>query len=217
MNRTRAWDPAFHWTSPLFESVAPFAARFEGFDSFPAVDRWNDLLRDRVPVRFELQRTPRKRDTLDPRMLYDARIALDGVVPSRAGSWHDFLNALVWAAFPRSKRALHTRQHRAIVARIEPGATRLPPARTRELDALALLDEGGVLRDGVRTRVFGHAVLEGLVHGAPIGAACAATLPCTDDFDATLAQRLQDPHDFLDPISLDRVRPIDGHWVVLEN
>jgi hypothetical protein len=78
-------------------------------------------------------------------MLYDGRIAIGRRVPTRANCWHDFLNALVWGTFPRSKQALHSRQHRAIAARIEPGARVLPPTRTRELDALALLDEGGVI------------------------------------------------------------------------
>ena len=40
---------------------------------------------------------------------YDARIALERVVPTRARSWHDLLNALVWATFPRAKLALHAR------------------------------------------------------------------------------------------------------------
>jgi len=124
-------------------------------------------------------------------MLYDARIVLDAEVPTRGGCWHDLMNALVWGTFPRSKLALHTRQHRAIEARVAPGARTLPATRSRELDALALFDEGGVallapdptrLRsapargrrpisgpelasDDVDAVVFGHAIYESLVLG----------------------------------------------------
>jgi len=62
-------------------------------------------------------------------------------VPTRPGSWHDLMNALVWATFPRAKRALHERQHRLVV----PAAPAESARRPRELDALALLDEGGVV------------------------------------------------------------------------
>ncbi len=155
-------------------------------------------------VRFELA-PPRSRGRrrpagpVDVRALYDARIAIERVVPTRAGSWHDLMNALVWGAFPRAKSALHARQHRAIVERIEPGARSLPPVRTRELDALALLDEGGMvvlardsraLRDALRAEghasleahlasgvahavVFGHAIFESLA----VGLAPAVTPP----------------------------------------
>jgi hypothetical protein len=90
-------------------------------------------------------------------------------VPTRPRSWHDFLNALVWATFPRAKLALHTRQHEELSARMTPDARTLPSSRSRVHDALALLDEGGVvlLGDGRRRVgiVFGHALYEGLVLG----------------------------------------------------
>jgi hypothetical protein len=100
------------------------------------------------------------------------------------------MNALVWATFPRAKRALHERQHGLVV----PAAPGESARRPRELDALALLDEGGlvvVLAKGslpsesadiaARERaleeaiaageatafVFGHAIYEGLVLGRP--------------------------------------------------
>jgi hypothetical protein len=128
---------------------------------------------------------------VDPRRLYDARIALDREVPTRSACWHDLMNALVWGTFPRSKRALHLRQHQAIRDRLTPDARTLPPTRSRELDALALVDEGGVAliarnasqldsfpmrRDrtilgaelasgAVEAVVFGHAIYESLVLG----------------------------------------------------
>jgi hypothetical protein len=89
------------------------------------------------------------------------------------------MNALVWAAFPASKRALHHRQADLVVL-AAPGESLHRP---RELDTLALLDEGGVV---VASRtafdsevmlaaaieageaaplVFGHAIYEGIVLG----------------------------------------------------
>jgi hypothetical protein len=163
-------------------------------EDFPPVEALERVFEGNPPVRFALAPPrPRRRRAgpVDVGTLYDARIAVDRVVPTRARSWHDLMNAFVWGTFPRAKTALHARQHRAIAARIEPGARRLPAVRTRELDALALLDEGGVavlardpnaLREALRADarsslaihvasgvaqavVFGHAIYESLALG----------------------------------------------------
>jgi hypothetical protein len=73
------------------------------------------------------------------------------------------MNGLVWATFPRAKRALHARQHRALAARVAERTERLPQTRSREQDALALFDEGGLVvarhsANEESTCVFGHAV-----------------------------------------------------------
>src|ERR1019366_6553976 len=167
-----AFDPRFLLRSPLFWPSAGAARAVVGESAeFPPVESFGRVFArfahvahvahvdsaacgvggiDEPPVRFEQaaprpRRRGRRKEPIDPRVLYDARITLDRVVPSRAGSWHDLMNALVWGTFPRAQAALHARQHRAISERIEPGARTLPPSRTRELDALALLDEGGVV------------------------------------------------------------------------
>lgn len=88
-------------------------------------------------------RRARGRAPLDPRQLYDGRIALEREVPCLRSSYHDLLNVLAWAAFPRAKRALHARQFRALSAWLPPSSAQLPNRRTREQDALALFDEGG--------------------------------------------------------------------------
>lgn len=122
---------------------------------------------------------------------YEQAIA-DGCIPTRDHSWHDAFNLVVFAGFPAAKRALH--------ARVRAAQARRPAAgpRSREEDALALLDETALLVvgddatlarfDAARARgdlegmdaalgdrggafVFGHALLEHLVLGrAPIGA-----------------------------------------------
>jgi Protein of unknown function (DUF3025) len=162
--------PSFHRQHPLFWPIAPLVERLAGSD-WPDAGLLSELFVGEAPVRF-VRATPKprqKRLSLTER--YDARIALDGVVPTRTRSWHDLLNALVWVTFPRAKLALHTRQHRIIASRIGHDL-RLPEARTPEQDAIAMFDEGGVVvlshPSGRKTpAVFGHAIYEALVRGEP--------------------------------------------------
>jgi hypothetical protein len=163
------WNGRFYESDPRFWPITPAARRFADYPDWPAPE---DLT---APgIRFVAAPKPRRRR--GPRTEarppgYDARI-IGGEVPTRPQSWHDFLNALVWATFPLSKHAYHTRQAAALRASVEPGALTLPNARTRELDALALLDEGGVLvlqqsPTKFLDLAFGHALYEHLVVGGP--------------------------------------------------
>jgi hypothetical protein len=188
----------FYRKSPLFWPLAPHAEGFAGLSDWPTVEAYDDALAARAGVGFRAQpprpsRGRRRRAPMDPAALYDARIHLEGWVPTRPQSWHDFLNALVWAAFPRAKRALHARQHRAMAARLEGGVAALPNRRSREQDGLALLDEGGIvllaaagaaqaatealearavedvrallLADRAAAVLFGHALYESILEG----------------------------------------------------
>lgn len=162
-----AFDARFYERSARFWPIARAASVFADAPDWPEVSTYERAFDGLEAVRFETRPPRRRGDAFDRRELYDAVIVREGVVPTRPRMWHDFLNALVWATFPRAKRALHRRQHRAIEAWIPPDATRLPNARTRELDALALVDEGGLLVVSDRVSscemIFGHALYEGLV------------------------------------------------------
>ncbi|MEW6120762.1 MAG: DUF3025 domain-containing protein [Pseudomonadota bacterium] len=68
---------------------------------------------------------------------YETRILETGEVPTRADTWHDALNALVWLRFPRFKAALNAAHGLALAG--ETDAT-----RGRRRDALTVLDESGV-------------------------------------------------------------------------
>jgi len=68
---------------------------------------------------------------------YETHILQTGQVPTRADTWHDALNALVWLRFPRFKSALNAAHGIAIAG--ETGST-----RGRRRDALTVLDESGV-------------------------------------------------------------------------
>lgn len=195
MRRAAPFDPNFIARHPLLWPLARAAGALGRFDGFPPVEALANVFDPAMgepPVRFAHAAPRRRRGApLDPRALYDARIAIDREVPTRKQCWHDLLNALVWGTFPRSKYVLHVRQHQAISRRLTPGARTLPATRSRELDALALVDEGGVVllaRDASHARalrengdsasvsaelasgtveavIFGHAIYESLVLG----------------------------------------------------
>ena len=68
---------------------------------------------------------------------YETHILHTGQVPTRADTWHDVMNALVWLRFPRFKATLNAAHGEAIG--LETDTT-----RGRRRDALTMLDESGV-------------------------------------------------------------------------
>jgi hypothetical protein len=220
------FDARFHERHPLFWPIARAARAFAGERDWPAVETYARVFGEHgsAPARFEEAPAPprRRRGAVNRDALYDARIER-GVVPTRPRCWHDFLNALVWATFPRAKRALHARQHRVLQARIEPQARTLPAARSREHDALALVDEGGavVLEDGRASSLvlFGHAIYEGFVLGRPEATACGVRLRVGALPDAEAQVRMAEAallellaREDLEPERLLRV-PVSGRFV----
>jgi len=216
------WDARFARAHPAFAALAPVASRFEWYPRWPDLDAWNLRLADLsltsasgAPLRFVAQAPRRRGKAVAAVERYECRVHDRGEVPSRPRSWHDLFNMLCWATFPRAKAALNARQ-RAAVARLDlDGATRLPNARTREQDALALLDEGGcgilttrpldapVARGDVdaveaavrageaRVVVVGHAVYEHMVSSDAVVRALAVVLPVAAlpaTLDATVAR-----------------------------
>jgi hypothetical protein len=207
VRRAVPFDPAFFTRDARFWPLARAARALLPRDDFPPVDALGAVFVGEPPVRFVAAspRPRRRRRAIDPRALYDARIAVDRQVPTRERCWHDLMNALVWGTFPLAKNALHARQHRAIQDRLGADAHRLPATRTPELDALALLDEGGVVLftapsaadghgpcdcdcgcddDGVAgadralpSVIFGHAIYESLLFGVAPAVAAAIALP----------------------------------------
>jgi hypothetical protein len=193
-----AFDPLFFEKDALFWPIADAARKFSDFTSWPPVEAYGARVEHRAGVTFREQPPKprrRRRAPFTASDLYDGRIVDQGWVPTRPACWHDYLNMLVWAAFPEAKWQLHARQHRAYSARIQGAVSALPNARTREQDALALLDEGGVIvvcesdrmeamrsalagRDAESVRallalgaaravIFGHALYESLACGRP--------------------------------------------------
>lgn len=198
------WDPAFLLGHPLFKFWEPIARNFRQAQ-WPGPEQFTEELGrfsqqasiDLPPLCFRgSPKKPRrsKRQSIDLCSLYDGSIALSREIPCLKESYHDLFNALVFCAFPRSKRRLHHRQFRAQCAWLEAsgalsGGIQLPGKRSREQDALTIFDEGGTvillsrsgyqnwlgqreptllslgdLREGIPL-LFGHALLEHLYDG----------------------------------------------------
>jgi hypothetical protein len=183
----------------IVEALEPCASELRALDHFPSVEEIDRVVASRAGVHFEraapkgrrARALKKARQPIDIDTLYDGRIATASIVPTRPSSAHDLWNALVWSAFPRSKRAVHVRQHRLIANSLPRGAATLPPTRTREQDTIAMIDEGGVvllcdpgakllieaalegrakealldLKKTFTALVFGHAIYEELARG----------------------------------------------------
>lgn len=151
---TRGFRPRVYTESAWYAPIAALLAPFDEGAAFPSPEALTALYAARVaplalpPLRFVRAAKAKKprRGALPISLaeIYEGRIIERGEVPTRPDDWHDLFNALAFLRFPRAKRALHARQYAILRARIAPGATRLPNARTREQDALSLFDEGGI-------------------------------------------------------------------------
>jgi len=77
---------------------------------------------------------------------YEARIGHNGQVETRPDNWHDFFNALVWCAFPRSKQAINGRHLQVLAATPGDGSPHAQGGpRGDARDAMTHFDECGAL------------------------------------------------------------------------
>jgi hypothetical protein len=154
--QTRSFSFDVFGESPWYRSLHTLLARLRKHGDFPTPEELSALYRERVagsdaaPLMFvpappKAKKRRRGRTPISLSSLYEGRIVEQHEVPTRTGDWHDLFNALAFCSFPRAKWALHTRQYRSYAARLLPTMTRLPGARTREQDTLALFDEGGLI------------------------------------------------------------------------
>lgn len=215
------WRPRFAEEHAVFAAVRGPASLFETLAAFPSPEQIHERLSPLAGVSFV--RAPERR--VGPRSLdslYDGAIHTHRTVPTRSGSWHDLLNALVWAIHPRAKWSLHARQFELVRLGLDPATGRLPGARTREQDALALFDEGGLVVESpepltsgaaieesvaagrARAVVFGHAIYEGFVLGSAWPMVRAIVV--AGDPDESVALRLADREASITPEDLPRVR-----------
>jgi hypothetical protein len=160
-----AWDPA-RLRGPQFAHVADLIDRVATEPDWPAIERLDAAFASELrSAGVRLVEAAKTRaallsdGTIDPASLYEVRIVDQGEIPTRPRNPHDFLNALIWAAFPRSKLAL-TRRLAEIQRARATGRKQLPSTRSREHDRLALVDEGALLCTREATWIFGHAILE---------------------------------------------------------
>lgn len=125
--------------SPLFHGLASHAGLFAGHADWPELDDLNrqagcaGLTNARgIPLCFAEQSERCSQHA------YEDGIYATGQVPTRRHSWHDFFNALIWLAWPRTKAALNRCQQQALSA--------APAGRRGALsDAATLFDESGLV------------------------------------------------------------------------
>lgn len=193
-----AWD-ARRLTGPRFTRFADLIERVAQEPDWPAIDRLDAAFAPElrtVGMRLvEAGKTKPARGPdglIDPASLYEVRIVDQGEIPTRPCNAHDFLNALIWAAFPRSKLAL-SRSLAAIQRARATGRSQLPSTRTREHDRLALVDEGALLcvtsPAGASTWIFGHAILEHAYAGERAVRGSAVDLEVEDVTDRSAIDR----------------------------
>jgi hypothetical protein len=129
------------WISPLCEPLRPLLARLGG-ELPSSVAELNELARAApVPVLSGGGHAIRFVTAGASAENYEARIFGTGQVPTRPGNWHDFFNALVWLAFPRTKAALNARHLHGMERQGAAGDLRRGALR----DAATLFDECGVI------------------------------------------------------------------------
>ena len=132
-------------SSPIFDPLRVHGGTILDLAS-PTLDDFQRLLDARNPPIRVASGQPLTIVRQAPRPLvfedkYEARIYLRGELQVRRDNWHDYFNALVWLAFPRSKAALNARHFAALKEQAAAGTANRGPAQ----DALTLLDEGGVV------------------------------------------------------------------------
>jgi hypothetical protein len=186
---------------PAFDAVRPWFQRLRE----RSLEELNALAAERGlatesgrPVRFV---PPAQADPY-----YEVHLHQTGAVHTRADSWHDLFNALVWLAFPLTKARINA-LHAATIPR-EGGV------RGAFRDLLTIFDEGGAIQTRAGVTVFGHATMEQALSPRP-GITCKVMHAFAGtDLDAQASAQLA----VLAPHGTPRhlpTRPVfrDGGWV----
>lgn len=146
MNPIPEWNKEALLHTPAFSPLHSIIIRLES-DGFPTVQDCNALLAAQCPAievhsGQPLSFVPQEYGKLPFDLQYEPRCFLKGEVPTRAGNWHDLLNALVWLVFPRAKAAVNARHFRELT---EAGGASATGRRGAVRDTTTLLDESGVI------------------------------------------------------------------------
>jgi len=134
----KRWRDALR--SPMFTVLGPWLDRCPQ-DRFPVLEDLDRLVPEGTKsaggarIRF----VPPGPASKDFDSQYEVRVFRSGEVQTRADDWHDFFNALVWLAFPRTKAVLNRHHVEEMHAR------RGEALRGTARDVLTLFDEGGVV------------------------------------------------------------------------
>ena len=163
---------------PLFADAMPWLdPMLASSESWPSMDDLNRCARVTVPdFQWEFivsKKLPRRSKSRGMSSLsgYIDLISKQNKIPVREENTHDFLNALSFVMFPKSKLTLNQRHLMESPDGIKKGQN-----RTRTQDLLTVFDEGGVLRilgpsGREKDFIFGHAVYEHVIYGKELRAA----------------------------------------------
>jgi len=217
MNEWNEWDPDFVDRSKMFEPLREHAAPLRTYAAWPSREAVDRLLAARA-VRTAGGKPLRLVEPQPGGEPYERRIFRRAEMPYRERDWHDFLNALAWLAYPRTKAALNAAHQREDPTEPTPRHTQ----RGRARDALTLFDESGAIvvsddaslledlrgfrwkrlfwehrehtREALGVYVFGHALFEKALRPYVGMTAHALVLPRTqspwriEDIDALVAE-----------------------------
>lgn len=133
------WQPHFLELNPLFNDLKQLLAD-QLWSDWPDCRQLN-LLLDRGAINHlgnPLTLVEQTESLLSDGLYYEERIYLEARVPTRAGNWHDFFNAMIYILFPKLKQEINRLHYQDIVAAGQ-------KVRTKCRDALTLFDECGVI------------------------------------------------------------------------
>src|SRR4030065_1623423 len=140
------WNPNFMDLSPMFEPFLHLKKYFTNMQYWPEHIDLNHLnLQQNQQV---ITQSGKKIYFVPPiigkqclEQKYESRIYLTGQVQTRAKSWHDFFNAVLWKVFPRAKSALNQLHYQAQLFE----SLNKIKHRSALRDAATLFDESGVI------------------------------------------------------------------------
>lgn len=133
------WQPHFLELNPLFKDLKALLSDFN-WSQWPDCVQLNQFLDNNVVNQLgnRLTLVEQTEQLLSDGLYYEERIYLEARVPTRAGNWHDFFNAMIYVMFPKLKQEINRLHYQDIVLAGQ-------KTRTKCRDALTLFDECGVI------------------------------------------------------------------------
>lgn len=131
------WSNSY-WQQPIFTQLQQlYAFNFVQFPKVEQLSQWIVQSRSKL-ADANYSFIKQNEETLAEGLGYETHIYQHHQIPTREFSWHDFFNACIWGAFPRSKQALN---HQHVQQIAEFGSEK----RSRKRDILTQFDECGIV------------------------------------------------------------------------
>lgn len=132
------WNKNFLYENTLMEELfSKYMPVMQSYDNWPSPSLYNDWCAEK-PVTF-IEQTYTRTDIFE--LQYEPRIFLRREVLTRAESWHDLFNALVWMSFPKTKLCINRLHYESQISR----AGNLEFRRSKLENNLTHFDECGAI------------------------------------------------------------------------